>query len=71
MPYGAEAMGKTAGEPVDEIDATCRAKQLCYKVIYLTKAVCGWSINIFLFDVKLDGITLSGEVWTDVASDTG
>ena len=32
LPYGAEAMGRTAGEPVDEIDATCRAKQLCYKV---------------------------------------
>ena len=53
-------MGKTAGEPVDEIDATCRAKQLCYKVIYLTKAVCVRAINIFLFDVKLDEITLSG-----------
>ena len=32
--------------------------------------MCVWAINIFLFDVKLDGITLSGEIWTDAASDT-
>ena len=46
LPYGAEAMGRTAGDPVDEIDATCRAKQLCYKVIYIS--VFSW-INITLF----------------------
>ena len=46
-------MGRTAGDPVDEIDATCRAKQLCYKVIYIS--VFSW-INITLFaDIAKNG----------------
>jgi len=56
LPYGAEAMGRTAGDPVDEIDATCRAKQLCYKCAQLDYgANCKATVGYRFKGYKLNG----------------